>query len=272
MQDILQISSPECLIPAIEANLSSWLPVFGNLGTYYADNPPGVKRAITDIPSALMNSVMDARLAPGETDETIQAILSDASTRKVPILWWIGPSSRPSDLSQRLEQHGFSFDDDTPGMWADLASLNESLPVPPGLSFQLAEDDASRQQWSLTMARANEVPPSSVGLVQDCWTRLLLLADPGTTFAYTAYLQGEPVATSLLFLAAGVAGIYSVATVPEARRKGIGAQVTLYPLLQARSMGYRIGVLQASEMGHNVYRSLSFQEFCRVQVYRWKPS
>jgi hypothetical protein len=45
---------------------------------------------------------------------------------------------------------------------------------------------------------------------------------------------------------------------PEVRRKGVGAQVTRYPLMQARGMGYKVGVLQASEMGYSVYRSLGF--------------
>jgi predicted acetyltransferase len=64
-----------------------------------------------------------------------------------------------------------------------------------------------------------------------------------------------------------VAGIYCVATTPEARGKGIGAEMTLVPLLEARAMGYKIGILQSSKMGEGVYRRLGFGEYGRLASY-----
>ena len=70
-------------------------------------------------------------------------------------------------------------------------------------------------------------------------------ADPATTLAYIAWWNDRPVAASLLVLGGGVAGIYCVSTLPEARRNGISSQITLYPLQQARTRGYCAGVLGA---------------------------
>jgi predicted acetyltransferase len=80
-------------------------------------------------------------------------------------------------------------------------------------------------------------------------------------------LNGKAVATSSLFLSGRAAGIYSVSTLPRARGKGIGAVLTLRPLQEAREMGYRVGVLQSSEMGFNVYKRLGFRHLCQIEYF-----
>ena len=60
MDDIQQDQSPVDFTTAYEANLTAWIPVFGQLGRTCMDNPAGTKRSITDIPGAMFNSVMDA--------------------------------------------------------------------------------------------------------------------------------------------------------------------------------------------------------------------
>jgi ribosomal protein S18 acetylase RimI-like enzyme len=168
-----------------------------------------------------------------------------------------------------LEKNGFTFDEKLPGMAVDLQLVNKSLPEPERFSIQLAQDNAARRQWSTVVELGfGATPPNETNV--NAWCRILQLANPDTIQAYTGFLDNNPVAASLLFLAAGVAGVYCVATNPEARRKGIGALLTQYPLLQARSKGYRYGTLQASEMGRGVYRSLGFQEYCSISTYFWK--
>lgn len=271
MEEILREFSPARLAVANEENLASWIPVFGKLEGARVEDLPGVKRVISRIPMSLLNSIMEARLSPEQVKPTIDYIIADAKSRNVPVLWWIGPSTRPPDLASHLLKYGFTPDEDGPGMAADLENLNDSLPMLEGLSIRPAQDDESLWAWSRTMAQGFEAPPTRFEFAVNTWHDLLGQVDPETTLGYTAWLNGSPVATSLLQLGGGVAGIYSVATISEARRKGIGAQVTLYPLLHARARGYKFAVLQASEMGLNVYRSLGFQEYCRITSYVWRP-
>lgn len=86
---------------------------------------------------------------------------------------------------------------------------------------------------------------------------------------YLAVHNGVPVATSQLLLAEGVAGIDRVATVPEVRKQGIGYAITLYPLLEAREMGYRVGTTQATEAGERVYRRMGFRKCGEITSYHW---
>jgi ribosomal protein S18 acetylase RimI-like enzyme len=270
MPDNRQDPSQAKYSTAIEENLFAFIPLLGRLGRMEVNAPPGVKRSICDLPISLFNSIMDARLAPSQVDSAIQTILSDAAGRKVPILWWMSPSTRPADLGDHLKDHGFILDDDSPGMAVDLQGLNEDLPKPEGFSIQLAQDETAWRQWSIAVQTAYDAsPPKDLNV--NAWSSILRQSDPNTVYAFTGSLDDKPVATSLLLLAGGAAGIYAVGTLPEARRKGIGAWMTLHPLLLARSMGFKTGVLFASEMGVGVYRSLGFQEYCRIVAYLWEP-
>jgi len=93
------------------------------------------------------------------------------------------------------------------------------------------------------------------------------MENDGPLHHYLGRLSGEPVAISTLFLGAGAAVVYFVFTIEQARRRGVGAALTLAPPKTTREMGYRIGVLGSSGMGFPVYRRLGFREHCRSGTY-----
>jgi len=262
--------APGDMVDAIEANLAGMMWVPGCLGRFSEQEPPGVKRSMVDFPYSFFNCIGDTRLAPSQVEAAIQFIISDAKARKVPVLWWIGPYTTPADLEQHLKNYGFLLHDDQPGMAVELAKLDAGLRNVPGLSIQKAHAEADWWQWGRTMSAGFELPPATEFVVK-AWHDLFSRIDPEIVTAYTGFLDGQPVATSALALVGGAAGIYGVSTIPVARRKGVGAWMTLQPLLDARAKGYQVGVLQATEMGASVYRSLGFQEYCRICSYLFRP-
>src|SRR5712691_4264296 len=88
---------------------------------------------------------------------------------------------------------------------------------------------------------------------------------------YLGTIAGEPVATVALFFGAGVAAIEHVVTIPQVRRQGIGAAITLMAAQEARAQGYRVGVLTSSPMGLNIYSRIGFREYCTFSTYEWEP-
>ena len=172
-------------------------------------------------------------------------------------------------LDEYLERHSFARGEEDAGMAVELAKLNESLPVPTGLTIQLAQDDASWRQWGYVMGQGFGTPTPKEHNV-NAWFEMLRRADPETMLAFTGWLDNKPIATSLVWMAAGVAGMYGVGTIPDARRKGVGAQMTLHALCQARSRGFKIGIIIGTKMGENMYRSLGCQEYCKVRTHIWR--
>lgn len=56
--------------------------------------------------------------------------------------------------------------------------------------------------------------------------------------------------------------MHYVVTLPEVRRRGIGASMTLRVLREARAMGYRVAVLTTSPDGIGIYRRIGFRAYC----------
>jgi ribosomal protein S18 acetylase RimI-like enzyme len=79
------------------------------------------------------------------------------------------------------------------------------------------------------------------------------------------------VASSLLHISAGAAGLYWIGTIPKARRQGIATALTRHTLQHAQSLGYDRAVLQASNAGVSIYRALGFKAYCKIEVLSFEP-
>jgi GNAT superfamily N-acetyltransferase len=231
---------------------------------------PDLLWGATGIPSAGWNRALRAQLAPETLDARIEWVIERARALPVPFLWVIGPSTRPAGLGDHLVRHGFTDAGEETAMGVALAHLPSAPPVPEGVTVERVGDRASLEQWVRTLYAGFGVPTSTVGTFLAALSRDDL-GDAAAAHYYLARLHGEPVATAALTLAAGVAGIIAVTTIAAARRRGIGAAVTMAPLLDARDRGYCVGVLQASEMGYSVYARMGFSEQFRYRNFRWRP-
>jgi GNAT superfamily N-acetyltransferase len=230
---------------------------------------PDMLWCITNVPFPLFNSVFRARLEPQNVDAVVETTLSRYKARNVPMMWWTGPTTRPKNLGTILEANGLVNEEgDSPGMAIDLRALNESLNRPAGLEVEPVNNEESLRKWNETMTAAAPMPEFVSKPMFDLFITLGFdKASPARN--YCGRLNGEVVATSSLFLGAGVAGIYNVTTLPKVRRQGIGNAMTSEPLREAHALGYRIGVLTSSQLGVGVYRKIGFKEYCKIGQYLW---
>jgi GNAT superfamily N-acetyltransferase len=270
MNDIVLDVSPESLARANEANLIKGFAACARAYGGEVADAPDLLWCATGIPSAGWNRVLRARLAPERMDARIEWVQERARALGTPFLWHIIPSTRPANLDTHLLRHGFTDVGDEPAMGVALARLPSTLPLPEGVRIERVRERTALEQWARTAHAGFGASVEADAPFVAAVSRDTLAGAPAAEY-YLALLDGEPVASSALTLAAGVAGIFSVATLEGARRRGIGAAVTMAPLLAARDRGYAVGVLQASEMGYSVYARMGFTEQFRYRSFYWKP-
>jgi GNAT superfamily N-acetyltransferase len=251
----------------VEANLEAFSDLWGSSPGAETFTVGGTKAYFTGVPFPLFNGSTRVRFGEEEPEEGIEALIVEARRREMPMLLWIGPSSTPGDIVERLKRRDFHVDDATPGMGIDLEKLRvEELPA--GVSIERI-----RSQESL--AECARMVLNGFGMADwllEPTIRLMGfsgLGDEAPWQNFLVRLDGKPVASASVAYLAGVAGIYNVATLAEVRGRGIGRAATLAPLVEARERGYRLGVLQSSAMGYSVYLRLGFQHVCDFYLCAW---
>ncbi len=266
MNEIMKKESIGAIGAALEANLVEQVKFYGKspLVTFYDEK--SLIRMITGLPSLNLNLIAGASLISENIDQQIENALAPFRKHKVPAIWWVGPSTIPNDLGSHLKNHGLTKAFDMLGMFYKLENLKKELEFPSGFTYKLVNNETTLRTWAETQTYGFEAQSSDTKHI------LMFENSLGTNpkspwLRYIGYSNGEPVGTSILFEKAGVGAIFNVAIIPKYRRQGIGTFMTKIPLLKARSLGYKYGVLKASPMGVHLYRKMNFEECGEIGLY-----
>lgn len=255
---------------AVEANGAAFLLALGRAGGGEERDDTAATWTIGGSPIDYHNAVVRANLAEAALDVVIAASLERMRTLGVPGTWHVGPTMQPSGIGARLEAHGFHYGGDDIGMAVALADLPTSVVAPDAFEIVRVETPGDLDRWVAVLGSGFGEGEREAAWVGAMYARIGL-GDEQPWRHYLGLLDDVPVATATLFLHEGSAGIYFVYTTPEARRRGIGAAITLAALHGGRRLGAQSGVLGASEPGYSVYVRLGFREVCRIGIYEWHP-
>jgi GNAT superfamily N-acetyltransferase len=262
MNKVLTDLSPAALVRANRANLYEVFRHFEHSPHMDFTKADGLSRWSCAFQYAWFNGILCARDATPDDSAYIEDSLAYFKARNTTeITCWLEDSVNLASWETLLTPRGFRFEDGPGGMSVDLNRLNESGDIPVGVEIVAVSDEKSVRDCAEVLVYGYGFPRDWKDIAID-FVNGLGLDTPYRS--YVAYWDGKPVSTAAVFFGEEVAGIYSVATVPEARGKGLGAAITLAPLLEARKMGYRVGILQSSKMGLSVYRRLGFELDFRV--------
>lgn len=254
---------PRMLSRLNEENLWEFALLVARFGGGELHDGPEVKWTCTTGP--LFNRVFAANFADETATERIGDVVGEFLSRGANATWITGPSTRPANLGSRIERCGFVHTVDWTGMDVDPAWVH-SLDQPDGCRVEEVLDHAALSVWVETMRLGFGFEVGARDAIYEHLSRVGL-GDPSPLKHYLVYHDDAPCAVSTLFCGSRVGGIYFVATVPSARRKGLAGAATLRALEDAKQQGYSTVILQSSRMGERLYRKLGFERRCSLGVF-----
>ena len=265
--DILRDTSPDARVAALEANVTGMFERYSAAPGTECAASGGFRILTTGVRDAFFNGVTCSRAGDSGGDAGIDAVFDHFRSRNLPFHWGLMPSSLPLDLASRLERRRPTLPLELPGMTMNLSALPSRMEPLPDVRIEEVKTRTQLEAWVNLGCKVFEMAADPATVVALEAGLGLGTEFPGRRFL--AFIDDRPAATSLLLLAGGVAGIYWVATSPEARGRGLGRLMTAYPLFQARELGYRAAVLQSSQMAYGMYRKLGFDDCCQTCLLMW---
>ncbi|UCD22566.1 MAG: GNAT family N-acetyltransferase [Chloroflexota bacterium] len=220
----------------------------------------------TPIPTLPYNMVLRFAVT-SDIDRRINSIVEHYRRRRVTFLWVIHPSSMPKDLGDRLRKRGLQEVEVCSGMAANLTDLHEPPSVPTDFEIRELDNETAANQLIEFAAWRWHVPEEAKPHLRG-YIQLWHIGKPSALLrCWMAWCGGLPVSKVALHCAAGAAGIYAVATRPQARGQGLAGTLTLEALKSARHNGYQLAVLHSTPMAVNLYSKLGFRHVAPFRLF-----
>jgi GNAT superfamily N-acetyltransferase len=252
--ELSDFTTEELIFMADEHDDASFAKLLG--GHPALKSEPGFHEFLTGIPDPFANMAFGMNLPNAE--ERVLSMTQRLLESNCPAYFWVGPYTKPNTLPEILIENGWTHMADSPCLVINI----DEISAPPHLNdFELrtVTNAIELEVW-------HDLIANGFGLIPEV-AALFNLPTVDEVQLYTAYLGDVAVGTTALVTNNGIAGIYCVSTLPEFRGRGVGALLTILPLLEARENGYHVGTLQASKMGLPLYLKLGFQEVCKLKMF-----
>jgi GNAT superfamily N-acetyltransferase len=228
----------------------SWRIIDGNTDGGEVIEREGLLLVSSALPVAWFNLALVTRPL-ADPDAAVAGAAEFFDSRNLPFLVRIREGVDVA-AERACEAHGLPFSDVVPGLVQ--APIGQAPAALPRLEIRAAAGEAD-------LRHHRDVLSASFGFPIEIANRLLRaqLLDVASCECYVGYIDGRPVASSALMTSDGVAGVYNVGCVPDARKRGLGEAMTWHAISRGGELGCDIASLQASEMGRPIYERMGFR-------------
>lgn len=257
--------SPEEVVRACEENYINYWRLVGMSPNADFSEEGGITRCITGISQDVFNVVLKCDLDDMNVEKRIDEVIAHFRSRRIPLLWHTGLTTRPRDIGKHLEARGFPHDYDLSAMAVNLSDIGIESEAPKGVSVRAVEDEVDCRRWAECLSKSWESPSDTPDwmLANACFN-IGMERERGLRLPrrlYLGLLNGRPAGACMLVWDEGIAGLEMVGTVAEARRKGVGSATVNRALLDAKSLGFGFVVVLATIEGVGLYEKCGFRKF-----------
>lgn len=169
--------------------------------------------------------------------------------------WTVWVPEDDEDSARLLESAGHHLDAAPRAMVLDLAELDPTGPTDLDWTSQGSLQDVKR------------INDAAYGYADRTFARGIGDPPDGAWRIHTARLEGRPASVLTTTDVDGDCGVWWVATVPEARGRGLARKLLRATLDEAKQRGGETSTLQATKMGYPVYERLGYRDIGAFQMW-----
>jgi ribosomal protein S18 acetylase RimI-like enzyme len=169
--------------------------------------------------------------------------------------WGVWLDSSATAAARALTEAGMVVTSASPGMGAAIDEITVAAEIP----------------RTADLATVGQVNDRAYGNYDSRLERTLAPLPNGLLKAYRADLDGVAAAVAMALHHKSDCGVSFVATVPQARRRGLATNVMRQVLAEAREQGLTSTTLQATDIGERLYNNLGYRRLCVMQLWERRP-
>ncbi len=257
------------IIKLIEKNLFEQIRFYGSSRRVRLIDNKNIIKFLSHISLPFFNCVIFYDFDSKNLEKQIKDFIKYGRSKKTSLLWLVGPSSKPHSIGALLEKNSFKYDDHMMSMAIEIKDIKNDLKHINGFEIELVDNSKKLERWVHACLKGFDENCKNFSSIYE-FEKSLGCGRTLPWVRFTGIVYGEAVATSAIFMGSEAAGLDNVTTVPDWRKKGVGAFMVAHAFNFSQSLGYNIGVLQASDMGYNLYRKLGFKKYYEFKEFIWK--
>ncbi len=236
------------------------------------ETPRWVQLRTPSLPGKSGNGVYLARLEPEHADARISKVLDEHAGRNAACRWFVGPSSSPPDLPERLERAGLTRLGESVGM--SMRVPCEHPPLPANTEMR-AVGPADIETFVALSMRTWQAGPAFADSLTRALKRGMARSDDAQR-SWIASVDGEAVGTTTLRLLRGsprIGYLQGAAVLPAQRGKGVYLAMLHHRLALLHELGFEHAIIWAGEHSSaGQARRVGFEPRCRGVFFEWSPT